>query len=92
MSEAHHSEAVIDLPSEMNRVGMESETKEERLREMKYQNYKARVMSSIFRLSRHVRDYEYEISRIARERIKLLAETIKGYEERLKTMKLHFAH
>ena len=92
MSEAHHSEAVIDLSSKMNRVGMESETKEERLREMKYQNYKARVMSSIFRLSRHIRDYEYEISRIARERIKLLAETIKGYEERLKTMKLHFAH
>ena len=96
MSEAHHSEAVIDLSSKMNRVGMESETKEERLREMKYQNYKARVMSSTSRLSRHqltfVRDYEYEISRIARERIKLLAETIKGYEERLKTMKLHFAH
>ena len=44
MSEAHHSEAVIDLSSKMNRVGMESETKEERLREMKYQNYKARVM------------------------------------------------
>ena len=44
MLEAHHSEAVMDLSSEMNRAGMELETEEERLREMKYQNYKARVM------------------------------------------------
>ena len=92
----HHSEVVLDLSSEMNRAGMELETEEERLREMKYQNYKARVMSSTSRLSRHqltfVRDYEYEMTRIARKRMKILAETIKGYEERLKTMKLHFAH
>ena len=60
---------------------MELETEEERLREMRYQNYKARDMSSTSRLSRHqltfVRDYEYEMSRIARERMKLSAETIR---------------
>ena len=34
------------------------------------------------------------MSRIARERMKLLAETIKGYihEERLEMIKLHFVH
>ena len=84
----------MDLSSEMNRA--ELETEEKRLREMRYQNYKARVMSSISRLSRHqltfVRDYEYENSHIARESMQLSAKTIKGYEERFKAMKLHFAH